>query len=848
MATPPTESVKRPTPSGALRLVRPIPAWGWVTAGAVLSVLVLECLVEARLFGTGPRATDLETFTYLSLMWAAALLALAGAWVRRDLGGWGLIAIGVLSTALGDTYFQFWVDPVNGDYPSVADFLYFLQYPLVILGLWNLGRRGRHVRMPFAALLTPLLGIATLWWWIALDPVTGSLEGSTAARLTTIAYPCLDLLLVCSALIALAALGWRAGPSLTALIAGVVIVGLADSVYASQVASGSVPDLTMINALWPIGTLLMASAAWIAVRPDVSGERNENRLELVFALSAIAIALTVLVWDHFERLSGASVILAGLTLAAAGIRLVLLYFEAVGARRAALEAERERGRIQALHTASVEGSLDGIITADADGRVLDWNPAAERIFGISREDALGQSVATLIVPESTRHAHETALAAAADSGKTKLTGQRLEMTGLHADGRELPLEIVLTQSESNPVRFTAFIRDVTEDRRRDEERDRLADMVRSAQDAMISATLDGTVLSWNPAAERMYGYRPEEIVGSKLRLLVPPDRIHQLKSVGESASAGESVAIETTGLRKDGEIIDISLQVFPVRDQTGRVVGASTVTRDITDRRRRERERRLDQEREAWQAQIEDALDHGGLEFHSQPILDLLTGRISHHELLLRLRMDGEIVLPGRFLPHAETSPLMRRIDHWAIRRGIELAAEHPVAINLSATSLSDAGTVAAVEKALGEFGADPRGVTFEITETAAVEDLESAQTLVKALGSLGCGVALDDFGTGYGSFTYLMRLHVTSLKIDMEFIRELTEDPDDQRVVRAIVAVARNFGLSTVAEGVETEATLELLRKLEVDQAQGYLVGRPSEGWTTNSEVATNLTSPGAE
>jgi PAS domain S-box-containing protein len=371
-------------------------------------------------------------------------------------------------------------------------------------------------------------------------------------------------------------------------------------------------------------------------------------------------------------------------------------------------------------------------------------------------------------------------------------------------------------------------------------------MVRSAQDAMVSVSLDGTVLSWNPAAERIYGYRPEEIVGSEMRLLVPPDKIHQLRSVGAAASAGESTSVETTGLRKDGEIIDISLQVFPVRDQTGRVIGASTVTRDITDRRRREREKRLDQERQAWRSQIEDALDHGGFEFHPQPVLDLSTGEITHHELLLRMRMDGEIVPPGSFLSHAETSPLMRRVDRWAIRHGIELAAEHPVAINLSATSLSDPGTVAAAEKALRDFGANPRDVTFEITETAAVEDLEAAHSLVKALGGLGCGVALDDFGTGYGSFTYLMRLHVTSLKIDMEFIRGLTEDPDDQRVVRAIVAVARNFGLSTVAEGVETQATVEILRSLEVDQAQGYLIGRPSERWTTGAEVASNLATPG--
>ena len=204
--------------------------------------------------------------------------------------------------------------------------------------------------------------------------------------------------------------------------------------------------------------------------------------------------------------------------------------------------------------------------------------------------------------------------------------------------------------------------------------------------------------------------------------------------------------------------------------------------------------------------------------------------------------MDGELVPPGSFLPHAEGTALMRRIDRWAIRRGIELAAEHPVAINLSAKSLSDAGIAAAVQMALRASGADAADVTFEITETAAAENLEAAQALISALAGLGCGVALDDFGTGYGSFTYLLRMPVTSLKIDMEFIRGLSDDPADQRVVRSIVAVAGNFGLTTVAEGVEDVHTLELVRELGVDEVQGYLIGRPAPGWTRPADAEARI------
>src|SRR5689334_9393811 len=121
MATAPTRPGQE---VGRLRLIRPVPAWGWVIAGVVLAILVLEGLVESGMFGSGSHATDLESVTYLTLMWVAAVVALAGAFVRRDLSGWGLIAAGVLFNALGDTYYQFWVDPINGAYPSLADFLY----------------------------------------------------------------------------------------------------------------------------------------------------------------------------------------------------------------------------------------------------------------------------------------------------------------------------------------------------------------------------------------------------------------------------------------------------------------------------------------------------------------------------------------------------------------------------------------------------------------------------------------------------------------------------------------------------------------------------------------------------
>ena len=222
------------------------------------------------------------------------------------------------------------------------------------------------------------------------------------------------------------------------------------------------------------------------------------------------------------------------------------------------------------------------------------------------------------------------------------------------------------------------------------------------------------------------------------------------------------------------------------------------------------------------------ALAEDELTLYGQPVVEAATGRVDHHELLMRMCLDGEIVPPGDFLPHVEDHDLITEVDRWAVRRGAELAKVRPVAINLSARSLSSPELLAEVKRAFGDTGLAER-VTFEITETAAAENLAAARELVQELTQLGCGVALDDFGTGYGSFTYLKHLPVTELKIDIEFVRGITTDPADRRVVESIIAIARSFGIRTVAEGVETAETLAVLKSLGVDLVQGYFLGRPA-------------------
>lgn len=225
------------------------------------------------------------------------------------------------------------------------------------------------------------------------------------------------------------------------------------------------------------------------------------------------------------------------------------------------------------------------------------------------------------------------------------------------------------------------------------------------------------------------------------------------------------------------------------------------------------------------------AIDSGRLALASQEIVDLADGRTVMRELLVRLiDAHGDPVAAAEFLGLAERHRFVCEIDLWVLGRAAEVAtAETPVALNVSAQTMTDPAYAARVVRLVTSREVDPALFTFEITETALIENFPQAQRFARRLGALGCTVALDDFGTGYGALTYLKQLPAHYLKIDREFVADVVSDRRSQAVVRGIVALARSFGQQTIAEGVEHEAVLDTLRDLGVDLAQGYLIGRPT-------------------
>jgi EAL domain-containing protein (putative c-di-GMP-specific phosphodiesterase class I) len=228
---------------------------------------------------------------------------------------------------------------------------------------------------------------------------------------------------------------------------------------------------------------------------------------------------------------------------------------------------------------------------------------------------------------------------------------------------------------------------------------------------------------------------------------------------------------------------------------------------------------------------IRAALTEDRFVLHAQPIIDLATGEAVHEELLIRMvDEEGHVIPPAHFLPTAEAFGLIGDIDRWVVGEAVRVAATgRCVHVNLSGRSASSQLLRDELTAAIHSSGVDPRNLVFELTETAAVSNMTDARAFAVHLRELGCRMALDDFGTGFGSLTYLRNLPTDFLKIDMDFVQNLGTSEGDLRVVEAVVDIAARFGQQTVAEGVEDEAALNLLREAGVDFAQGYLLGRPA-------------------
>jgi diguanylate cyclase (GGDEF)-like protein len=264
---------------------------------------------------------------------------------------------------------------------------------------------------------------------------------------------------------------------------------------------------------------------------------------------------------------------------------------------------------------------------------------------------------------------------------------------------------------------------------------------------------------------------------------------------------------------------------------------------------KRDRQSRM-HARLTWVDRIRDAIEYGRFVLHAQPILSLADDEVPRLELLIRMMGEGDdLIPPGTFLYIAERFDLVQQIDRWVIRHAIALLAERKragcpihLSLNLSAKSITDPDLLGFFTAQLQSEGIDGRGLCVEVTETAAIVNVDRAKHFAHTLEELGCEFALDDFGAGFASFYYLKHMVFDYVKIDGEFIRDLPASKVNQLVVRSVVDIARGLGKRTIAEFVGDQETQDLLRRYGVDYAQGFHVARPQplELLDLNNPVST--------
>lgn len=327
------------------------------------------------------------------------------------------------------------------------------------------------------------------------------------------------------------------------------------------------------------------------------------------------LALPVVVWAAFRfgrhEAAGATILISGLaiwgTLRGAGpfagytenesLLLLqgfmgvvavtgLVLAAVVGERKQAARALRDSEEQYRIVT---QTATDVIVTIDRHSVITFVNAAVEKVFGYCPSELIGRPL-TVLMPERLREAHQASFARYCATGARNISWGGVELPGLHRDGREIPLEVSFGEFKQGERHlFTGILRDVSERKRAEESQRWLATIVESSSDAIIGKSLDGTILSWNQAAERMYGYTATEAVGRPITLLVPPARHGEVPQLLDRIRRGERIEnYETRRVCKDGRELRVSLTISPICDATGAILGASTIVRDVTERKRTE--------------------------------------------------------------------------------------------------------------------------------------------------------------------------------------------------------------------------------------------------------------------
>lgn len=548
----------------------------------------------------------------------------------------------------------------------------------------------------------------------------------------------------------------------------------------------------------------------------------------------------------------------------------------------------------------LNNTAEGVITFDRWGLIESFNQAAERLLGWSEKEVLGTSIGQLIVPHVGRAGDyfENFLRREVQ----QLLGHEDELVGRRRDGTTFPLSIkISTMTLEGNIFYVALVADMSERKAMVErlknmaEHDGLTGLYnRRYFQEELEQVVERVLRGSDPGSALLYidldnfkyvndtlGYAAgDQLIGQVADLLRQLVRRSDFiaRFGGDEfvvllyhADADQAANVAELLQRR---IADFAFYYEGQRADVGCSIGVVTITRETESAakvlsqadvachlaKRQGRNRvHMFASRDAkdvemisvnmgWSQRIKQALERNRFVLACQPIVETRTRTVAAYEVLVRMLDENDgLVTPSGFIPAAERFGLAAVLDRWIILHAIEtLAAQRGAAphicfsINLSGKTLTSLGMAQFIREELTAASLDPTSLIFEITETAAISDINTAVALLEELKAIGCRTALDDFGAGMSSFAYLRELPVDIVKIDGRFVRNLATNPIDQAMVRAMNDIAHVLGKQTVAEFVENEESLLLLSDYGVDFVQGYHLGRPEAitpcEWLTQS------------
>lgn len=527
---------------------------------------------------------------------------------------------------------------------------------------------------------------------------------------------------------------------------------------------------------------------------------------------------------------------------------------------------------------------EAIIGVDRECRIVLANRAVENVFGWTPEEVIGQPL-EMLIPERFRHVHETHVSRfSRDAKKSKYMGKTsAAVAGLHKDGREISLgtTILRTTARDGTALFVAVLRDISERMRYMREIERLAntdsltglynrrhfleemqtwiDEPQRQQQGFWLGILD---LDGFKAVNDLYGHRVGDLLlkevaerisrtlpagclfarmgGDEFALVVPGLSASEIEQLGARIVhavkhvyfiAGSLISVGTSaGFARfpdmartvQGLMERADFALYHVKKARRGGVGLFSPSCEASI------EQKLALEYCLRSSDLENELY---LEY--QPIVDMRTGAITHFEALARWA-SPELgnVSPGTFIPVAERCGKIQEITSILFRQALEEAKKWPetvgLSFNLSAQDILSPDSVFRLLRLMLKSGVSPSRVEFEVTETSILTDFEQADQALRSIAACNCRISLDDFGAGYSSYGYIDRLPLNKIKMDRSFVTRLSDNETSVRVIRGIADFAASLDLECVAEGVETEAQLAQIRRVNIPYVQGYVFSRP--------------------